>query len=254
MGALRLILSTLLGLPWASAFATTVVVLLDKHHHRIVLADDGIIGHFPANTTQTACKLIVLPDCAFAMAGFLARQQPYFSLQELGENACAFPGNLKEKADKFLDLAGEPVTSIAQYLRENDPQFYADTFHRNGGEFAYVVFAGAVDGHPVAYARGFKIARDGTVNPVSNDVTATGATGFFAGFNDHIAAYLKAHPKWSHKDTIDTTRMLMQLEIAAHPDSVGEPISILTVDRKGKQHWVQAGVCPAIPPAANDLH
>ena len=229
--------------------ATTVVALLDQHHHRIVLADDGLVGQYYAGTSQAACKLIVKPDCAFAMAGLLGKPKPYFSLQELGANACAVPGSLKEKADAFLTLASDPVNSLAQYLRENEPKFY-ETFNGNGGEFVYVVFAGVQDGAPVAYARGFKIASDGSVNPVSHDITATGAGGFFAGFNDHIAAYLKAHPNWAHKDSVATARKLIELEIAAHPDGVGQPISILTVDHKGKQKWVEAGACPPITGAA----
>ncbi|MGC2108377.1 MAG: hypothetical protein WA655_02605 [Candidatus Korobacteraceae bacterium] len=230
-----------------SAIATTVVALIDKRHHRVVLADDSLIGLYYAKTTQTTCKLIVKPGCAFAMAGFLAKPDPSFRLQDLGEAACELPGSLKDKADGFLTLAAEPVNSMAQYLRENEPQFYGDTFKRNGGEFVYLVFAGVDNGIPVAYERGFKIAGDGTVNPVSNDITPAGATGFFAGFNDHIAAYLKAHPNWSHKDTVSTARKLVELEIAAHPDDVGPPISILTIDRKGKWKWVEAGVCPALP-------
>ena len=177
----------------------------------VILADDGMVGQYYAGTTQPTCKLIVMPDCAFAMAGLLAKPQPYFRLQELGTSACEAPGSLREKADAFLSLASEPVNSVAQHLRENEPKFYADTFHRNGGEFVYVVFAGQQDGAPVAYARGFKIAGDGSVNPVSHDITAKGAGGFFAGFNDHIAAYLKAHPHWAHKDTVTTARMLAHI-------------------------------------------
>src|ERR1700758_1128045 len=86
------------------ASATTVVALLDHPHHRIVLADDGMVGQYYAGTTQPTCKLIVMPDCAFAMAGLLAKPQPYFRLQELGTSACEAPGSLREKADAFLNL------------------------------------------------------------------------------------------------------------------------------------------------------
>ena len=238
---------TLVGVRPVPAFATTLVALIDKHHHRIVLADDGQIGRYYSQTTAKRCKLIVNPGCAFAMAGLLGKPKPYFRLQDLGEAACQISGSLKDKADGFLEIARDPVTSIVQYLRANEPQFYADTFNKNSGEFAYVVFAGTENGSPVAYARGFKIAGDGSVNAVSVDVTMTGAAGFFAGFNDHIAAYLKAHPNWSHKGAVATARKLIELEIAAHPDGVGQPISILIVDRKGKQKWVHSGACPAIP-------
>ena len=235
-----------LGLSSVPACATTVVALIDKRHHRVVLGVDGIVGRYYAGTTDPGCKLIVKPGCAFAMAGFLEKQQPVFRLQDLGEQACALPGTLKDKADGFFTVANDPVNSIAQYLRENEPKFYADTFSRNGGEFVYLVFAGTENGAAVAYARGYKIAPDGTVKQVSSDITGNGASGVFAGFTEHIAAYLKAHPKWAHADTATTVRKLLQMEATAHPEAVGQPFSILTVDHKGRQKWIDPGACPAI--------
>lgn len=231
------------------ASATTVVALIDKRHHRVVLAADSLVGRYYAKTTSQDCKLIVEPDCAFAMAGFLDKPDPYFHLQDLGEAACQLQGTLKEQADGFLEIAKDPVESIAQYLHDNEPQFYNDTFSKNGGEFSVVVFVGEENGKAVAYARGFKVASDGSVTAFSNDITGTGASGFFAGATDHIATYLKATPKWPHMDTVSLARTLVGLEIAAHPDEVGPPITILTVDRKGKQKWISQGIC-GVPPAA----
>ncbi len=230
--------------------ATTVVALIDKRHHRVVLAADSLVGRYYAKTTGQDCKLIVMPGCAFAMAGFLDKPDPYFHLQDLGEAACQLQGTLKDQADAFLEIAHDPVTSIAQYLHDNESQFYSNTFSKNGGEFSFVVFVGTEHGKPVAYARGFKVAADGSITTVSNDITGTGASGFFAGVTDHIAAYLKATPNWSHLDTVALARKLIGLEIAAHPDGVGPPISILTVDRKGKQKWIDQGVCGVQPAPA----
>jgi hypothetical protein len=235
-----------------SAPATTVVVLIDHRHHRVVLAADSLVGRYYAKTTAQDCKLIVKPDCAFAMAGFLDKPDPYFHLQDLGEAACHLQGTLKEQADGFLEIAKDPVESIAQYLHDNEPQFYNNAFSRNGSEFSVVVFVGEENGQPVAYARGFRAAPDGSVTAFSNDINGTGASGFFAGATDHIATYLKATPKWQHMDTVSLARQLVGLEIAAHPNEVGPPITILTVDRKEKQKWINEGICgvpPATPPA-----
>lgn len=231
--------------------ATTVVALYDKHHHRIVLAADSLVEHYYAETSAQECKLIVKPDCAFAMAGFLNKPDPYFHLQDLADQACALPGTLSDKADGFLKVAQQPVATIAQYLHDNEPKFYNDTFSRNGGEFAIVVFAGTEQGKPVAYARGFKIQSDGSITTVSNDIDGKKASGFFAGFNQQIAVYLKANKNWSHMDTVTAARKFVNLEIAAHPDGVGPPITILTVNRAGKQKWINSGGCDmpsAIPP------
>ena len=236
----------LLSLP---VWATTVIALIDKRHHRVVLAADSLISRYYGKTTSQDCKVIVKSDCAYAMAGFLDKPDPYFHLPDLGDAACQLQGTLKDQADGFLEIARDPVTSIAQYLHDNEPQFYSDTFSKNGGEFAFVVFVGTEHGKPVAYARGFKVASDGSASAVSNDITGTGASGFFAGVTDHIADYLKANPNWAHMDTVSLARKLVGLEIAAHPDEVGPPISILTVDRKGKQQWIDQGICGVQPVA-----
>jgi hypothetical protein len=247
--ALTMISSLVLSVP---ALGTTVVALIDKHHHRVVLAADSLVGRYYAKTTGQSCKLIVKPDCAFAMAGFLDKPDPYFHLQDLADAACQIQGTLKDQANGFLDIATDPVTSMAQYLHDNESQFYSSTFSRNGGEFSFVVFVGTEHGKAVAYARGFKVASDGSVTVVSHDITGTGASGFFAGVTDHIATYLKATPNWAHMDTVALARKLIGLEIEAHPNEVGPPITILTVDHKGKQKWINEGICgvqPAAQPA-----
>jgi hypothetical protein len=183
------------------------------------------------------------------MAGFLNKPDPYFHLQDLADQACELPGTLLDRADGFLKVAQEPVATIAQYLHDNEPKFYNDTFSRNGGEFAIVVFAGTEHGKAVAYARGFKIQSDGSITTVSNDIDGKKASGFFAGFNEQIAAYLKANKNWYHLDTVTAAKKFVDLEIAAHPDGVGPPVAILTVNRAGKQKWIDSGVCE-LPPGA----
>jgi len=87
------------------------------------------------------------------------------------------------------------------------------------------------------------------VTSFSSDITGTPASGFFAGATDHIATYLKATPNWGHMNITALAHKLVGLEITAHPDEVGPPISILSVDRKGKQQWIDRGICEALPAA-----
>ena len=72
--------------------ATTVVALYDKRHHRVVLAADSLVEHYYAETSAQQCKLIVKPDCAFAMAGFLNKPDRCFHLQDLAHQAAGCPG------------------------------------------------------------------------------------------------------------------------------------------------------------------
>jgi hypothetical protein len=231
-------------------FGTTVVALIDKKHHRVVIASDSLLRLSYAGTTFQQCKLISQDGCSFAMAGLLNKETPPLHIKDLAEAACATPGDLRQKADAFMTLATDPVTTVADSLRANEPQFYDDMVVNSGGELVMVAFAGAQKGNPSIFVRGFKIDAKGRLTPVSYPVVAPNDLGFFAGFTDKIAAYVKANPKWVKMDRVAAARMFLEMEIAAHPEGVGPPVSILTIDKHDRQKWISPGLCTA--PAASE--
>ena len=93
----------------APVLATTVVALIDRHHHRAVIAADSLLVYKVAGTSTQTCKIIAKPGCTFGMAGLFYKEYPVFHLQELAEQACGLPGDLRHKADAFLDIAKDPV-------------------------------------------------------------------------------------------------------------------------------------------------
>jgi hypothetical protein len=227
-----------------SAPATTVVALIDQRHHRAVIAADSLLLYKVAGTRTQTCKIIAKPGCTFAMAGLLYKEDPEFHLQELAEQACNQTGELRDKADAFLDIAKDPVMAVAQYLQQNEPDFYGELTNSNGGELIMVVFAGPQTGSPSIFARGYKLEAGAGLVPVSMDVTDdNNGAGFFGGANQQIAAYLKTHPNWQQMDTVKAARQFVQMEISARPDWVGPPVSVVTINRKDQQKWVNAGVC-----------
>jgi len=233
-----------------TASATTLIALIDRKHHRAVVAADSLLVYKLAQTSTQTCKIFTKPGCAFGMAGLLYKEYPVFRLQELADEACSLPGDLRHKADAFLEIAREPVGTVAQYLRQSEPQFYRELAGGNGGELIMVVFAGPEAGSPSIFARGYKLDGEGGLTPVSMDVTeANNGAGFFGGAAGEIAAYLKAHPKWQDMDKVAAARKFVQLEIAAHPEWVGPPVAILTINRLDQQKWASPGVCHA-PPGA----
>ena len=228
--------------------ATTVVALLDRRHHRAVIAADSLLLYKLAQTSTQTCKIVAKPGCTFAMAGLFYKEYPVFHLQELAEQACALPGDLQHKADGFLDIAKDPVMSVSQYLQQNEPQFYRELTTSNGGELVIVVFAGPEASSSSIFARGYRLDAGGGITPVSLDVTdANDGVGFFGGANQQIAAYLKAHPNWQNMDKVAAARKFVEVEIAAHPDWVGPPISVVTINRLDQQKWVNPGVCTVLP-------
>ena len=65
-----------------------------------------------------------------------------------------------------------------------------------------VAFAGAQKGNPSIFVRGFKIDANGGLTPISYNVVAPNDLGFFAGFTESIAAYIKANPHWAKMDRV----------------------------------------------------
>jgi hypothetical protein len=228
--------------------ATTVVALIDQRHHRVVVAADSLLLYKVAGTSTQTCKIIAKPGCTFGMAGLFYKEYPVFHLQELAEQACEVPGGLRQKADAFLDVAKNPVMDVAQYLRQNEPDFYGELTNSNGGELIMVVFAGPEAGSPTVFARGYKLDANGGLVPVSLDVSEdNNGAGFFGGANQQIAAYLKSHPNWQQMDTVKAARQFVQMEIKARPDWVGPPVSVVSINRLDQQKWTNPGVCAALP-------
>jgi hypothetical protein len=228
----------------APAPATTVVALIDRWHHRVVVAADSLLLYKVAGTSTQTCKIITKPGCTFGMAGLFYKEYPVFHLQELAEQACAVPGDLHQKADAFLDVSKDPVMDVAKYLQQNEPDFYGELTNSNGGELIMVVFAGPQAGSPAIFARGYKLDTNGDLVPVSLDVNENNnGAGFFGGANQQIAAYLKAHPNWQQMDTVKAARQFVQMEIKARPDWVGPPISVVSINHLDQQKWANAGVC-----------
>jgi len=237
------------------ALATTVVALIDRFHHRAVIAADSLLIYKVAGTTTQTCKIVAKQGCTFGMAGLFYKEYPVFHLQELAEEACGLPGDLRHKADSFLEIAKDPVMTVAQYLEQREPQFYAELTNSNGGELVIVVFAGTEAGDASIFARGYKLDGNGGITPVSLDVTeGNNGAGFFGGATAQIASYIKTHPGWEQMDKISAARKFVQMEIKARPEWVGPPVSVLTINHLDQQKWINPGVCEVPPGAQKGKH
>ena len=67
--------------------------------------------------------------------------------------------------------------------------------------------------------------------------------GYFLGLNGHIRAHVKSHPDWSKEDYVKLAHQFVEMEIEAHPDLAGPPISELEIDENGDVHWLDKGAC-----------
>lgn len=76
-----------------------------------------------------------------------------------------------------------------------------------------------------------------TKNPLGMEIIGAGRT-------EAIAEYIRANPQWTkERDPVSVARMFVQMEIDRHPNEVGGPIAILTIESNGSVQWKDRAAC-----------
>ena len=229
----------------AVATATSVVALIDNTNHRVVIATDCRVNRQLASVSQ--CKIIDKPGCTVAMAGLYEEKTTAFHLRQLAEAACQYPGDLRARADAFLRLSRIPYERAIRHIRDADPSDFGRTVENKATE---VIFAGIQDGHIALIVRGLKVNSAGRVTVERSESTAPSYSrvGYFLGLNGHIRAHVKSHPDWAKGDYVKLAHRFVEMEVEAHPDLAGPPISELEIDEEGHVHWLDKGACDSSEP------
>ncbi len=219
--------------------ATSVVALIDHANKRLVIAADCQVsrGLHPVS----ACKIIQEPGCTVAMAGLYEEKNTDFHLREIVRAACQEPGDLRAKAEAFVRMARKPYEQAVGNIRRVEN---AKTIANQPTE---VIFAGIQDGEIGLIVRGLVTDSGGNIRVERFESTAPSYSriGYFVGLNGHIRSYMKSHPDWSKEDYAKTAPRFVELEIEAHPDLAGFPVSALQIDHKGDVVWLAKGACDA---------
>lgn len=195
------------------------------------------------------CKIDVLPNCAFAVVGAGKKVGGVpFDLKEFAVEACNTSGSLRDKADRFLDIAREPSNEIIQEMRQLAPQLYEEKLKQRW--FIAGLFAGVQDRQLSVFVRGFRLNPNGVpVNIPGGDYNSSNGQLIELGHTYAIVDYVNAHPHWEDIGDIPALKMLINLEIEDKPKEVGPLISILEIDQwvmvpdKTTVRWIDPGAC-----------
>jgi hypothetical protein len=227
------------------ATATSVVALIDNTNHRVVIATDCRVNRQLASVSQ--CKIIDKPGCTVAMAGLYEEKTTAFHLRQLAEDACQYPGDLRAKAEGFLRFARIPYERAIRHIRDADPSDFGRTLENKATE---VIFAGIQNGQIALIVRGLVVNSAGKVSVERSESTAPSYSrvGYFLGLNGHIRAHIKSHPDWVKEDYVKLAHRFVEMEMEAHPDLAGPPISELQIDKDGHVHWLDKGACDSGKP------
>lgn len=235
------LLSGILFLP-ATVTATSVVALIDKGNHRVVIAADCRVNGPGSSVSE--CKILEQPGCTVAIAGLYRESATVFNLRELVEAACRYPGDLREKAEAFLQLSKKPYEAAVRHIRNADPREFRQTIVNKPTE---VIFGGLFRGHLTLFVRGFVSDRKGKIRMEryeSSDASGS-PIGYFAGLNRDIQQEAEHYSQWIRQGYREAARRLVEKQISANPDLAGPPISELEIDDHGTVRWISRGACEA---------
>jgi hypothetical protein len=243
----RILLATLLLFGSPSLFsmhlyATSVVALIDHANQRLVIAADCRVSR--GVVPVSACKIIQEPGCTAAMAGLYEEMTTPFYLREFVRDACREPGDLRAKADAFVRISRSPYEQAVAGIRNRDPADFAKTIANKPTE---VIFAGIQNGELGLIVRGLEADSSGKIRVERFESTAPSYAriGYFIGLNGHIRSYIKSHRDWEKQDYAKLAPRFVELEIEAHPDLAGLPVSALQIDNRGYVVWLAKGACDA---------
>jgi hypothetical protein len=240
VGAVFLLASTsFLAVPLR---ATSVVALIDKANHTLVIAADCRVTRELAWGSE--CKIIEEPGCIVAIAGLYEEKTTAFNLRQLAGAACRYPGDLRAKAEAFLRLSKIPYERAVRHIRDKDPSDFRRTIENRPTE---VIFAGLQGNHLALFVRGLVSDTNGRVTPerYESTDTAKSSIGYFAGLNRHIREHVSSHGQWERLGYPAAARQFVEMEISANPDLAGPPISELEIDSRGTVRWISRGACDA---------
>ena len=149
---------------------------------------------------------------------------------------------MRSKAEAFLRISRKPYEQAVPSIRDGQPADAAQTIANKPTE---VIFGNPEWAHRPD-CQGFGADSAGRISVERFESTAPSytRTGLFLGLNGHIRAYLKAHPDWEREGFTQLVQQFVEMEITAHANLAGPPISELEIDKDGKVHWLAKGACP----------
>lgn len=201
----------------------------------------------------TGCKIEQIRGMFVTHAGIFSDPSTGWDLREDSKASVEKGGTIREIADRFAARTQRALTTAVTRLKVVDPAYFRR--YCEGKHSPAVLFAGLENGIPVIAAHSFFIeTRKGQVVVTPDPAVdcpgdcPTGMTDLPLGNHDASDKIYAATPHfWRVNGFIPGIDKLITSEIAANPDEVGPPISILRIDKSGA-HWEEGhqGLCPDI--------
>jgi len=227
-------------IPSALCHATTLIAIWSPGEI-LLAADSAVIKNLgPVAVQASACKIGQQAGTSYAFSGLVEDASLGYRVDSYAQQAAVSGGDVEAQAGRFVSALRVPLAKELDALRRDDPHGYA--FLTQGHPALQAIFAGVENGHPSLVVAGFGVGPEGQVGDFVR-VIARGDDGrgpriIYAGQQNQIRSYIKAHPDWYAGNRSELLRKLVQMEIDASAGEVGGPVDILAIGPQGP-HWVQ---------------
>jgi len=254
----------------SAASATSVVAI--RNDDEIVIGADSKTTLTPVSgagkpESIAKCKIVQTEDLFFASAGSAGIGQaelrghadPEYNIKDVIAQGLRGNGNIAERVGNLERVLVANLTQIAEKVRQDNAAFFLERFVKN--PVHTVIIVGLDDGKLVLMVRTFRliISPSGSLSFEIGRFTCPGdcRTSFitiFEGQTGAIRNYLQDHALFLYfADPVAAVRDLVELEISKDPSSVGPPVDILRLTKKGAE-WVQKKpLCPDIQKTSSPL-
>jgi hypothetical protein len=206
------------------------------------------------------CKIVQAGNLFFASAGSAGigpvdlpgYVDPAFNLKELITRGLGRDGDIGERVRNMEKVLLLNLTQIAEKVRKDNPVFFLQKFVQY--PVHTIIIAGLEDEELILMVRTFRL-----VVPLSGDLsfevgrfTCPGDcdASFITIFEGRTAA-IRNYLYWNENflyttDPAVAVRALVEMEISEDPSTVGPPVDILRLTRRGAE-WIQRkSLCPDI--------
>ncbi len=262
---MRILVSILvfLSLGYSTAFATSIVAVRDDDE--IVIGADSRTTMVPGSGggvagSITKCKIVQAGNLFFATAGSAGigpAESPgdvysEFDLRKIIAGALRGNSRIGDKVKDLETALVESLARIAENARQEDTAFFLKRFVMHPAQT--IIVGGLDNGELVLMARTFRlvISPSGALSFEIGRFDCPGdcqepLTTIFEGRTEAIREYLEQHKLFLYyADPVTAVRDLVGMEISADPFSVGPPIDILRLTKRGAE-WIQRKpLCPDI--------
>ncbi len=227
-------------------------VVVNRTPKEIVIAADSLMTGMGKRFQVCKIGTTSRSRITFAVTGFLTEFKDetgtVFSAYAFAEDAISHARSVSDAANRFEGKAISPFLTVVRRTKKKYPKDYE--FLRQYPNGLQVVFASFEDGSPVFVLSSFIVGDDGgriTASPLRQecpgDACPAGNGGVFLGIDlDAGKKRLEDAGFWKGISHVAGVKKLVELEIAEHPQEVGPPISLLTIDADGR-HWIERGEC-----------